>query len=192
MKRQQNHKLIKLANAIIYFIDKDVQDLGTTKLMKLFYFADKFHINETTKPIFNYDYVKKPRGPVLSEIHSIIKSIQVDSEDDDYEESDRIFKEYITVKRVDSNSSNTIFTKNREFDSRYFSQKEIEVLDSVVLKFKNISKDEISELSYKENSWKKAKLDEKIEFFDMADSSDIRDYIISKEQENLQLKKYFK
>jgi hypothetical protein len=60
----EHYDVKKIANAIIYFIDNNVHSLGSTKLMKLCFYADKYHLEEYGKPIFNHSYTKLPRGPV--------------------------------------------------------------------------------------------------------------------------------
>lgn len=64
----------KIANAIIFFIDSDVKNLGRTKLMKLFFYADKYHLETYGKSIFSHSYTKLPKGPVPTWIYSIIRT----------------------------------------------------------------------------------------------------------------------
>ena len=177
----KNHKIKKVANAIIYFLDNKVKFLGSTKLMKMLFFADKFYINELAKPIFNYNYKKKERGPVPAEVYSIIQSVQV-GENSEYEEEVKAFSKYVEIKRVNNNLSlpNTEFQKKQEFDKRFFNVKELNVLDRVIKEFKDVTKQDISDISHNENCWQFSKKDETIEFFSMADDRETQEYMLEK------------
>jgi len=186
--KTKNYKIRKVANAIIYFLDNNVKYLGTTKIMKLLFFADKYFINETSKTMFNYSYIKRERGPVPTEIHSIIKSIQAGSEDIDYQNDEQVFQEYLKISRPanSDNRSNTEFQKIKDFDKRFFSSKQLEILNRVISEFKDIDKNEISEISHNEKCWKFAKIGEQIGFSEMADNKTTQNHIreTSREYEN--------
>ena len=40
------YSIEKVANAIIFFVEKNIEHFGKTKLMKLMYFADKEHLEK--------------------------------------------------------------------------------------------------------------------------------------------------
>lgn len=176
----ENYKIKKVANAIIYFLDNQVKFLGSTKLMKMLFFADKFYINEFAKPIFNFSYIKKERGPVPTEVHSIIKSIQANTEDLDYEEEIKAFSQYIKILRLSNSKErqNTQFNKLADFNSDFFSDREIQTLDKIIEKFKEADKKEISDISHNENCWIFANKNERIEFFSMADDKETQEFML--------------
>ena len=54
------YSIEKVANAIVYFVNSKVEHFGKTKLMKLMYFADKYHL-ETAKYV---DWGGSPRASI--------------------------------------------------------------------------------------------------------------------------------
>ena len=60
------YSIEKVANAIIFFVEKNIEHFGKTKLMKLMYFADKEHLEKFGRVMFYDDYRKLPRGPVAT------------------------------------------------------------------------------------------------------------------------------
>ena len=46
------YSIEKVANAIIYFLDNGVEYFGKTKLMKLMFFADKYHLQKYMRTVF--------------------------------------------------------------------------------------------------------------------------------------------
>ena len=52
------HSIEKVANAIVYFVNSNVEHFGKTKLMKLICFSDKYHLETYGRTIFFDDYYK--------------------------------------------------------------------------------------------------------------------------------------
>lgn len=110
----EHYDVKKIANAIIYFIDNNVHSLGSTKLMKLCFYADKYHLEEYGKPIFNHSYTKLPRGPVPTWLYSIVRTSISGNYDYDFQEEVNVFNEYIGIEEVSYNKyTQIIFTKNK-------------------------------------------------------------------------------
>lgn len=76
------YSIEKVANAIVYFVEKDVKHFGKTKLMKLMYFADKSHLEQYGRTMFFDDYYKLPRGPVASLTLNIINNLNEEDGED--------------------------------------------------------------------------------------------------------------
>ncbi len=166
----QNYDIKKLANFISYFIENDVKYLGITKLMKLCFFADKYHLETYGKPILNHSYTKMEKGPVPMYVYTLIKNSKNIDKDDDLESEVKEFNAHINVKERQTDDSPR-FENYKSFDEKFFSKSQIIILDRLVLEFKDIDKKEISDLSHDTSAWKSVNLHENISFSSMIDNN---------------------
>jgi len=175
----------KVANAIKFFILKDVKHLGKTKLMKLLFFADKEHLSRYGIPIFYDKYFKLPHGPVPSLTLNVIDSLN-EVENYDLMEYSNILKEHISIKEVNNNGFILNgFEIKKPFDNEVFSKSELEVLELIANKYKNITASKISELSHLLPEYKNTPLSEIIDYSKMATNQ--ADYIDFLEKESKEL-----
>ena len=183
----ENYDIKKLANFITYFIENDVKYLGITKLMKLCFFADKYHLETYGKPMLNHNYTKMQRGPVPMYVYTLIKNNE-NTDSDDLESEVKEFNIHINVKeRQDDDSPR--FENKKPFDEKFFSKSQMIILDRLIVDFKEISKKEISDLSHDTLAWQSVNLNENISFSSMIDnnpelSKHVRDNEIEKIQFN--------
>lgn len=183
----ENYDIKKLANFITYFIENNVKYLGITKLMKLCFFADKYHLETYAKPILNGTYTKKEKGPVPMNIYTLIKN-NGNTDSDDLESEVKEFNIHINVKERRADDSSR-FESNKPFDKKFFSKSQMLVLNKLVLEFKDMDKKEISDLSHDTLAWQSVNLNETISFSSMIDnnpelSKHVRDNEIEKIQFN--------
>lgn len=174
----EHYDVKKIANAIIYFIDNNVCNLGVTKLMKLCFYADKYHLEAYGTSIFNHTYTKMDHGPVPTWLYGIIRTSISGVIDYDFEKEVKIFNDFISLSQVDSGTYNqVIFSKKQDFNNKFFSKSQIKVLDQVIQDFKNITAKEISELSHQTNAWKNVEINEQISYESMVDNEERSNYI---------------
>lgn len=189
----EHYDVKKIANAIIYFIDNDVQSLGSTKLMKLCFYADKYHLEEYGKPIFNHSYTKLPRGPVPTWLYSIVRTSISGNYDYDFQEEVNVFNEYIGIQEVSYNKyTQVIFTKKQEFNNKFFGKTQIKILDKVIEKFRIITAAEISELSHTTNAWKNVEMNEQITYESMVDDEETSQYVSYIQEEKIKFTRNYK
>jgi len=175
----------KVANTIKFFISKDVKHLGKTKLMKLLFFADKEHLSRYGIPIFYDKYFKLPHGPVPSLTLNIIDSLN-EVENYDLMEYSNILKEHISIKEVHRNGFILNgFEAKKPFDSEVFSKSELEVLELIAIKYKDITANKISELSHLLPEYQNTPLSEIIDYSKIANNQ--ADYIEFLDKENKEL-----
>jgi uncharacterized phage-associated protein len=175
----------KTANAIIYFVENNIDHLGKTKLMKLMYFTDKMHLEKYARSVFFDEYYKLARGPVANLTLNIINSVNEDECDDMKLYSD-IFSKYISLDTVnDDGKKITQFIPKNPFDANLFSKSEIEVFETIVSNFKHHTKDEISQASHDLLEYKNTKLNNIISPMDMVEDKNMKQYIKYWEQEHL-------
>lgn len=58
--------LLKIENAILFFIEKSGGRIAKTKLMKLLWLSDRLHLNKYGRLILKDRYYAMPYGPVPS------------------------------------------------------------------------------------------------------------------------------
>ena len=170
------YSIEKVANAIILALDLGVENLGKTKLMKLLFFADKEHLRRYGRPIFFDTYFKEKMGPVPSITYNIISSYN-DLEKDDFKEEVQELLKWVEIREEDIGYPRPMITfkKKREFEEELFSRSELKVLKEVFLRFKNVTAEEISELSHKLPEYQRADMYEPISYSDMAE--EMADYV---------------
>jgi uncharacterized phage-associated protein len=172
----ERYEIEKVANAIILALDLGVKYLGKTKLMKLLFFADKEHLKKYGRPIFYDNYIKEKKGPVPSITYSIISSYN-DKERDDFGDEVKKLLQWIEIDEKDIGYSHPmmIFRKKREFNPEIFSRSEIEILKGIFEKFKELTAEEISEISHKLPEYKETSMYGIIPYESMAE--DMADYV---------------
>jgi len=173
-----NYDVKKIANALIFFIDSDVKNLGITKLMKLFFYADKYHLEAYGKPIFNHTYQKLPRGPVPTWLYSIIRTAVSGFWDYDFESEVEVFNHYIGAGEIVNGKYIQItFSKKQDFDSKFFSKSQLKILEKVANEFKDITANKISEKSHTTRAWQSVGDNEQISYASMIDDSCVSSYV---------------
>jgi len=188
----KHYDVKKIANTIIYFIDNNVKSLGITKLMKLFFYADKYHLEKYGKPIFNHTYTKLPRGPVPTWLYSIIRTAISGASDFDFQSEVEVFNKYIGVQEKNDGEFTRIeFIKKQQFDQKFFSKSQINILNQIINEFKNITATDISEKSHNTKAWRSVEANQQIPYSSMIDNPEISEYINFVQAEKTSFSKNF-
>ncbi|MBS3771476.1 MAG: SocA family protein [Bacteroidales bacterium] len=128
----------KLLQAILFFANKTSDStINRLKLMKLLYLADRYHINKYGRLILSEDYHALPNGPTPSKTYDYTK---------------RDMEGFFEVDRY-----NIIAKSN--FDSKYFSQTDLEIMDKVWNEFRIYSPYQLRDLSHLFPEWKEFEKD---------------------------------
>ncbi|WP_417325201.1 type II toxin-antitoxin system antitoxin SocA domain-containing protein [Halarcobacter sp.] len=132
--------ITKIANAILYMIEKDVKHLNDRKVAILLFLMDFENQKKTGEKIFNEEYIKDKRNPepvVIGEIFEIIAN----SEDLD-EEDERLYiiqelLDYLDIEVLTKDKFIELkFIKmEEEFDKSLFSRKELNSIEAVIEKY---------------------------------------------------------
>lgn len=180
------YNIKKVANAIIYFIDSQVQNISKTKVMKLLFFADKIHLERYGKPIFYDDYIALQYGPIPSLTLNIINSIN-EPEKEDFKSLIKEFLEYVRLnEQYDEDMITTTFEKKKEFNQKLFSQSEIEILNEISQKYKNYTAKKLSKLTHTLPEYKKHFPNGKIKYDELAGENSEYVNFIEKENESFE------
>jgi len=183
---KQYYDVIKIAHAIAFFNQMGVKNLGVTKLMKLFFFADKTHLEKIGKSIFNQSYTKMPRGPVPTWIYGIIRTSTSGTYDYDFSNEVNIFNTLIEAKQVENGFDDGFryeFKNKVAFDPMFFSTLQIETLKDVCERYKETTAKELSDISHATHAWKYANMHDPITMTSMVDDEEMRKYVAFTERQ---------
>jgi uncharacterized phage-associated protein len=131
------HHREKLIQAILYFA-RNTRFCGKTKLLKLLYFLDFKHFKETGKSVTGQDYYAWDMGPVPK----------------------ALFEELTEAMRPDMQGAIHPLPAGEEFqkiqpkiafDGRYFSKREMRLLENIAYIFRDAKADEMVESTHFEN-----------------------------------------
>ena len=139
----------KLENIISYIASK-VKNLTITSLNKYLWYIDMLSFNKRCVAITGLTYQNQKFGPTIVDK----KYYEISLLDDKYMREE--------IETETGNTTKILSNKNYSLDK--ISNIEKEIIDSIIKMLKNKSVSEISELSHKEDGWKKTKRLEKISF----------------------------
>jgi uncharacterized phage-associated protein len=138
------HTREKLLNAIIFFLKK-TKKCGKLKLLKLIYFLDFIHFKQTGRSVTGLRYFAWPMGPVPPELYHELESPRDD------------LKQHITIIPGSPGEFLKMLPR-RKFDPKFFSKREIGIMEKLAEIFKEANADNMSEISHLPNEpWDKTK-----------------------------------
>jgi uncharacterized phage-associated protein len=135
-----SHDREKLLNAIIFFIGA-TKHCHTLKLFKLLNFSDFEHFRQTGRTMFGLDYSALPMGPVPT---ALLNEIKHGGEKD--------LKAAIQLFEIRDDITNDLKRRDLKakvpFDKKYFSKRELKIMDRVAEFFKEFRGVDMSEFSH--------------------------------------------
>lgn len=131
----------RVENLISYIASK-VDNLYKTSLNKYLWYIDFENFKENVRSITGLRYVKQQYGPVIENkgYEQIINLLD-----------DKFYKEEIEVEN--STSTKVKILSKENYDMSLYTKSELEVIDSVINKLKNMTCSTISDESHKELGW---------------------------------------
>lgn len=142
--------LRKFSEMIVFFVKK--LEPWKTKLNKLLFYADFITHKQTGFSMSGVQYRAIPMGPVPNNFNSIFEYLANKDELDIYYTS---FADGGIGEQFKPNAS-------KDFNLELFNGLELQILNSVVERFKNTSTNEIIEISHKEKAWIENKGEKKL------------------------------
>ena len=141
--------LEKVENIISYIASK-VRNLTITSLNKYLWYIDMLSFNERTVAITGLTYQNQKFGPTI-----VCKK---------YDELSLLDDKYTREDIETENGNTTKIVSNNNFDLDKISSSEKEIIDTIIKLLKNKNVTDISEMSHREDGWKKTKRFEQISF----------------------------
>lgn len=148
----KKRELNRLGNILIYFA-LNTENCGAVKTNKLLYYLDCFHLLKHGRTVLNDVYKKLPEGPVPSEVYeridSILKLKEFENDFDEY------LTEFIDVVMDDVSYGDKCYCLHKiipkkDFESKWFSKSEIEVMREVAEKYRDTTAKEMSHQTHQE------------------------------------------
>lgn len=139
-----NLDITKVANAIIYMLEKDIKQLNDKKLSALMFLIDYESLQKNGKKIFDDEYIKESRNPepkLLTEIFEILANDE-DLEDDDFRLD--LIQELLSFVEIQIQEKQNFielkFSKyEEEFDKSIFNKDELDIIKTIAHKYKDAS-----------------------------------------------------
>lgn len=135
---------LKSTQAINYLAKKNGGEIDKLRVIKLIFFADRYHLRKYGRLITNDDYVAMKWGPLSSGTSNIIDSNSsfIDADIIDYSSN------YL------SRDENNVMSL-KEVDEDVFSKSDIEALDFAWNEFRQYDQFSLRDLTHKYPEWKK-------------------------------------
>jgi len=157
MSLKDKMRLNKIVNILIYFAN-NTEKFGLTKANKLLYYTDCLHLEKYLRPVIDDVYKKDDEGPVPQEVYARLKVL-----DPLCKEVDFNYEEYFGNFLEIVSEPIHVYTLHKiqaikEFDSRWLSQSELEVIKELAEKYKYTTAKELSEKTHLESPWLEAKM----------------------------------
>ena len=150
----------KAVEAILYIVEKGAKPTFH-HISKIFYFADKKHLEDYGRLICGDNYVAMKHGPVPSSIYDILKFAR-ENFDSDYYQDETIQK----LKEAISVTGRYIVQNERKPNLDYFSESDLECLDYAIENYGQMEFNDLTKISH-DSSWKKANENDIIELEDI-------------------------
>ncbi len=128
----------KNVQLVAFFANKGGGIINKMKMLKLVWLSDRLHLLTHGRPVSKDEYVAMEYGPVASMIKNIAEG-----------KSNEFALSFVKPEGI----LNVVAVK--EADKRYFSQTDLNVLETVWIEFGHIQEFGLSELSHFYPEWKK-------------------------------------
>jgi uncharacterized phage-associated protein len=135
----------KATQAIFFFLQKAQIELHKVSLLKLIWLADRLHLRNYARTIFDDVYFGMPRGPVASACKDLL-------ENSDFLSADAIAYSQQFIEK--SQEKPFLKAKNTKANFKVFSQTDLECLNTVFEHFGTMSEQELSDFSHQYPEWK--------------------------------------
>ena len=122
----------RIGNTILYLAQK-IPNLSKTKLLKLIYILDEQCVKKTGIPFLGLTYEVWKNGPVNQDLFYLLS------------DKTKEIKEFV---RFDHNGRYAYISPNKAFDDSEFSDRDIEVLNNLILTYGPLTADDLIEITH--------------------------------------------
>jgi len=146
----------KSVQAVNYFARKKDGEINKLKVIKLIYFADRYHIRKYGRPVIGDSYWAMKLGAVPSDTLNTA-NLSEDLENDCL----KYAKEFLSHPKGDKKKKHII--SNGPVDLKVFSQTDLEALETAFKEFGDKDQFELAEHSHEYPEWYKHKREIEVE-----------------------------
>ena len=166
-------------NAVLYIIQQMGGEVDMHKIFKTLYFADQEHLGKYGRTITGDVYIAMDYGPVPSKTDDIFKAVRGDS-----------FFSPGDLKNLFHFKNRFRLIADQEPDLDYLSQSDLLCLDAAIDKCKNLTFNELTELSHGA-AWNNTARDRVMSFSDILSENGETDGYINYIKHKLELESSF-
>lgn len=152
VKLKKSFNETKAINVVLYIAER-LKRTDFHKIFKIVYYSDREHLNLYGRTITGDTYIAMQDGPVPSCLYDIFKSVRGDG----YFMDDGKFGYYFNVV------NNDIIEINQKPDMGELSKTEISCIDDALMKYGDLSWDELREKSH-DYAWRSTAINRTIDF----------------------------
>lgn len=137
----------KIIEAITW-VSNNIKDSSRYVVLKTLFYADKFHLQKYGRPITGDTYIKMDMGPVASAAYNIIKA-------------DPFLPENVLAAANDAflvGGPREPIVPKRDADEDWFSETDLECLNSAAKKCQAMNFGELKEETHREQAWISAEM----------------------------------
>jgi uncharacterized phage-associated protein len=140
----------KALETIVWFANQR-DPIDFYHILKVLFYADKYHLNKHGRPILGDTYEAFPHGPVARTVYSLLKR-------DDALEA-QFLSDHARLADDDAFEVKRRYWVSplRATDLRCFSRSDLEALEWSFRQYVDMSFDELEELTHKEPAWRNAR-----------------------------------
>lgn len=146
--------IVKIANTIIYLIDKKVPQLNDKKLAVMLFLMDYNHLENCGQKMFDEEYLKNNRQPepkILNEVFEIIANGEDLDEDDERLFVIQELLDYIDIETIQKEKFVELqFIKMEEsFDEELFDLDELKTINRMIKLYGDMTPRNIANACFK-------------------------------------------
>jgi len=137
------HDQEKLSDAILFFVNH-TKSCGITKLLKLLFFLDFTHFQQTGRSVTGQVYRAWRRGPAPSDVWRELRR-----------GAPTFLSDAVSIANVPNEENDRTFAKispKRKYDGRFFSKREQRILDNLAEIYRDAKTNEMVEITHLKNS----------------------------------------
>ena len=137
------HEQEKLSDAILFFV-RHTKSCGITKLLKLLFFFDFTHFQQTGRSVTGQVYKTWKRGPAPSDVWRELRN-----------EAPTFLSDVVSVNYIPNEENERTFAKivpRRKYDGRFFSKRERRILENLAEIYRDATANDMVEITHLKNS----------------------------------------
>lgn len=136
---------IRVSVQAMYYIAKALnKPVDKLTLLKLVFFADRYHLRKYARTITDDTYFALPYGPVASNTKDVLDDLQTEA-----------VGELYAQRFIDQLDAKTYQAKENDEELDYLSETDIEALDFAVAHFGNLGTFDLVNLTHEYPEWKR-------------------------------------
>lgn len=133
----QKKRMAQLLKVIVYFSNHSHKKIYKTKLNKLLFYSQFLYYKEYGEKLIDYNFIRDFHGPTIDELDELLIK----------------YEEINAIELKNTQFGTVINSKINLNEYTIYTEKERDILERVIIKFKDHTSATISDYSHKESLW---------------------------------------